>query len=1040
VTPAVPARKGTDRRRSGSRDGGLYEPLGWALVRAPLLAAGAAAAAGAATSGGSLLPGDPRVRAAIDVASTDLAAALARTRPGDPRAARVRGKLLRYLIRMSTRPTPYGLFAGVGLVGWGAGTDVALAPASPSTRTRPDMEWLLELVGNLEQDPGIRSGLRLVASSAVVVRGGRAFSTSGSGQAVSVRATGAVRRALELARVPVTRATVAEELGGAPGATPEKVERLLDELLGQGFLRFDLRPPLTGGDPAGHVLGRLEAVPAARAAADGLAELRKLLAEWDGLALEERVEGWPGLLDRVRGLHPAASSKNLLQTDMALPMAGTRIHAAVGAEAARAAELLLRLSPFPDGPTHLDAYRREFEGRYGPDREIPLLELLDPDFGLGPPRHAGGDGIDQRVAARRDQLLRDLALDAHRQRRPVVELDDGLLGRLETWTPDATTAPPSLDVSVFVAASSPAAIDAGDFQVVVGPNLGAGAAGRNLGRFADLLGPRAREALAELSRAEAALAPGRILAEVVYLPEQARYANVAVRPAVHAREIVVDTPPGVPGEHVVPVSELVVGVRDGRLTVRWPAGGGEVVGVQGHMLNALQAPAAARFLLDVARGRRCQYSPFDWGVAAAFPFLPRVQRGRIVLALARWRIDPAAGELAPEPADSFADALAAWRERWLVPRRVYLAIADNRLLLDLDDPEHVELLREELRGLPEGHAGLLQEALPGPAEAWLPGADGGRIAELVVPVTLRQPGAPVAAAEPARAPAGPVPTGVRLRPPGSDWLYLKLYGPRPFEDELIAGPLASFGEFATGAGLSDGWFFLRYADPDSHLRVRFHGEPAALLGPLLQQVCDWAGELVADGPCTRFALDTYEREVERYGGEDGMLAAEAIFVADSPAVAGLLRLSREGALTPDRTALAVLSIDDLLQSLGLDAELRAQVYRDAAPPARHDGEEYRRRKAELRQLLGRAEPVAQSPGDDALAELLRARRSALGPAAALLGSLERDGRLDRSRGQLCRSYIHLHANRLLGTDLQHERLVLQLLRRTREGLNRAPVA
>jgi hypothetical protein len=33
----------------------------------------------------------------------------------------------------------------------------------------------------------------------------------------------------------------------------------------------------------------------------------------------------------------------------------------------------------------------------------------------------------------------------------------------------------------------------------------------------------------------------------------------------------------------------------------------------------------------------------------------------------------------------------------------------------------------------------------------------------------------------------------------------------------------------------------------------------------------------------------------------------------------------------------------------------------------------------------------------------------------------------------------MHANRLLGTDPLHEQLVLQLLRRTRDGLSRAPV-
>jgi hypothetical protein len=39
---------------------------------------------------------------------------------------------------------------------------------------------------------------------------------------------------------------------------------------------------------------------------------------------------------------------------------------------------------------------------------------------------------------------------------------------------------------------------------------------------------------------------------------------------------------------------------------------------------------------------------------------------------------------------------------------------------------------------------------------------------------------------------------------------------------------------------------------------------------------------------------------------------------------------------------------------------------------------------------------------------------------------------------LCNSYVHLHCNRLLGTGSPIEALALQLLRRTREGLSRAP--
>jgi thiopeptide-type bacteriocin biosynthesis protein len=44
---------------------------------------------------------------------------------------------------------------------------------------------------------------------------------------------------------------------------------------------------------------------------------------------------------------------------------------------------------------------------------------------------------------------------------------------------------------------------------------------------------------------------------------------------------------------------------------------------------------------------------------------------------------------------------------------------------------------------------------------------------------------------------------------------------------------------------------------------------------------------MSDGVCLRFVLDTYEQEIERYGGLAGMAAAEAIFAADSRCAADL---------------------------------------------------------------------------------------------------------------------------------------------------------
>src|SRR4030095_16559006 len=119
---------------------GFFDPLEGAVVGAPLLPiesylalADEDSPAGIhwRTEGDLAVPADPLVKLALSVGSGQLVDALDRRGGSDPD---VRGKLLRYQIRMSTRPTPYGMFAGVALAGFGQSTAMALEDASPTWR------------------------------------------------------------------------------------------------------------------------------------------------------------------------------------------------------------------------------------------------------------------------------------------------------------------------------------------------------------------------------------------------------------------------------------------------------------------------------------------------------------------------------------------------------------------------------------------------------------------------------------------------------------------------------------------------------------------------------------------------------------------------------------------------------------------------------------------------------------------------------------------------------------------------------------------
>ena len=194
------------RLLSSSERAGSYEPLDWVLVRTPLLP----------LERYLELRGDdleaivtralrePAVRRAIAVASPSLFTQLGRA--GSEFAATRRGSraVLRYLIRMSTRCTPYGLNAAVSLAGWGEETNLELGDEE-DVRARLDMGLIHSLIGQLEDRVEVVRSLRLRAHPLVIVRGGRAFLPerfSGDTGAfeVSVRASGPVRMVLERCR------------------------------------------------------------------------------------------------------------------------------------------------------------------------------------------------------------------------------------------------------------------------------------------------------------------------------------------------------------------------------------------------------------------------------------------------------------------------------------------------------------------------------------------------------------------------------------------------------------------------------------------------------------------------------------------------------------------------------------------------------------------------------------------------------------------------------------------------------------------------
>jgi thiopeptide-type bacteriocin biosynthesis protein len=234
-------------------------------------------------------------------------------------------------------------------------------------------------------------------------------------------------------------------------------------------------------------------------------------------------------------------------------------------------------------------------------------------------------------------------------------------------------------------------------------------------------------------------------------------------------------------------------------------------------------------------------------------------------------------------------------------------------------------------------------------------------------------------------------------------------------------------------GAVDRWFFIRYGDPDWHLRVRFHGQPSRLHGEVLPSLEAATAPLIDDGRIWRVQLDTYEGEVERYGGAEGTELAEQLFHVDSESALKLAALVSDDARGNVRWRLAFLGMDLLLTDLNFDPDTRLSVTRQAremfAAEFRADavlrhqlGTRFRLERSALEALLGSA------AGADSLfsagLDILRHRSVRLETIAGELRSRARAGRLTTPLPELAVSFLHMHANRLLRSAHRAQELVL----------------
>lgn len=985
----------------------------------------------------------PGVLEAIYLASPSLLARLElwRNKPQSKSGRKVTVALLKYLIRMSSRPTPFGLFSGVA-TGVFADTSRFWPGKLQQDRrkTRLDMFYLATIQQAWAQSPAGQQRLHYSPNSTMYRMGAHLhyiepYQSSSQRQyrLSSVELDEALESMLDVATEPKMQSELVQLFCARHAeAAQQEVEHYVQQLIQEQVLTADLKLPLTSGQPDKSFI---QALIEAGNQQDG-EQLQAALTQLASFDQQQRStpQNYQAIFGQLQQLPFPVSENKLFQTDVWRAMTTAELSSSLLPTLERTL-LALKAQTIPsDNPLQefINNFQQRYEGQF-----VPLLQLLDDETGIAfsadtgyeTPLLAGinianrnRNGRSQPQSALEQQLLKTMQQQTS---AAVIQLSsDDLLKQADCallW--QQLPASFAANVSCYQDNDGQPLLHYHGFSGPSGANL--------LGRFCHL-DTQLQQQVSDYLAAEEALSPEVVFAEVVHMPD-GRPGNVIARPVLRQYEIVFLADTELPAERQIPVRDLYVFVEAGQVKLWSKRLNKQVIPrlTSAHNYSA-RSLGIYRFLcmLQHQQARLPHYSS-----PASFLQLerqPRVQLDQVILQEAQWQVERGLIAALITNDNWQAEAFQALEQRYQLPRYVCYAVSDNVLKVDLHHPAMIDMLLAETTGQQQI---LLKESLVMQYQSVVLNDEGAFAHEIIVP--MHNPNAkPFVTLQPN--PAQQLQSSIqRDFAPGSEWLSAKIYAAQSTAELVLTQTIAPLLQQCQQQGLVQQWFFIRYGDPDWHLRLRLFGEPSVLYGQVLplmyQQLASW----LQSQRVRKVELFTYQREVERYGGPAAVVLAEQVFQADSELVLATLALIPEYGESI-RWRMALLGVDALLDAFNYDAknklslisELRQQFgqeFQEHAYLRTQLGKKYREYQAQIRQDFqaldsGTDEPTRQ--------QMLVLRQQFLQQLTPIVQQITAIQQLNCSLNSLLHSLLHMFNNRIFKAyGREQEFVVYDFLRR-----------
>lgn len=239
--------------------------------------------------------------------------------------------------------------------------------------------------------------------------------------------------------------------------------------------------------------------------------------------------------------------------------------------------------------------------------------------------------------------------------------------------------------------------------------------------------------------------------------------------------------------------------------------------------------------------------------------------------------------------------------------------------------------------------------------------------------------------------------------PGEEWLYYKLYTKKIYQNVILTECLEPKLRKLKDDGLVKNYFFIRYIDEEKHsirLRIQLQNNVSDILNLVNQLLRNLVDERIV----SRIVVDTYDREIYRYGGSSTYGLVEELFCEDTYKV--IQCLSEKTSYSEMEKA--ILSLIEFMRDLGLTIEEQVELM-GCYSACKKNEKEFRKIKTDLFEEIMKMQ----------FSSVVNTKRGKT--AEKLNKNIFFASKM--MKDEMYKDFLHMHLNRLVGVDRKMEEKV-----------------